>query len=94
MTITPSRLTESSRSELFHHHRLLVRTRPGAVCPVACPGARPENHRHCVPGEWGLYIAEVIVSAGLYMKTRNPMLFVGGLAFLVVITRSFFALAG
>lgn len=44
--------------------------------------------------EWGLYIAEVIVSAGLYMKTRNPMLFVGGLAFLVVITRSFFALAG
>ncbi|HII3386567.1 TPA: hypothetical protein ACY3K3_002508, partial [Enterobacter cloacae] len=30
-----------------------MRTRPGAVCPVACPGARPENHRHCVPGEAG-----------------------------------------
>ena len=30
-----------------------MRTRPGAVCPVACHGARPENHRHCVPGEAG-----------------------------------------
>ena len=53
MTITPSRLTENNRPETAHHHRLLVRTRPGAVCPVACPGARPENHRHCVPGEAG-----------------------------------------
>ncbi|PXW51436.1 type IV conjugative transfer system pilin TraA [Grimontella sp. AG753] len=44
--------------------------------------------------EWGLYIAEVLISAAAYMKTRNPMLFVGGLAFLIVITRSFFALAG
>jgi hypothetical protein len=43
---------------------------------------------------WGLYIAEVLISAAAYMKTRNPMLFVGGLAFLIVITRSFFALAG
>ena len=53
MTITPSRLTENNRPETAHHNRLLVRTRPGAVCPVACHGARPENHRHCVPGEAG-----------------------------------------
>jgi len=44
--------------------------------------------------EWGMYIAEVIISIGGYIKTRNPMLFVGGLAFLIVITRTFFALAG
>ena len=44
--------------------------------------------------EWGLYMAEVIIAVGLYMKTRNPMLFVGSIAFLIVITRSFFALAG
>lgn len=44
--------------------------------------------------EWGLYVAEVIISVGAYMKTRNPMIFVGGLAFLIVITRTFFALAG
>ncbi|MDC7860681.1 type IV conjugative transfer system pilin TraA [Pantoea ananatis] len=44
--------------------------------------------------EWGIYICEIILSAGLYMKTRNPMHFVGGLAFLIVITKTFFALAG
>lgn len=44
--------------------------------------------------EWGLYIAEILLSAGLYMKTRNPMLFIGGLGFLIIVTRSFFALAG
>lgn len=44
--------------------------------------------------EWGLYIAEIIISIGGYIKTRNPMLFVGGLAFLIVITRTFFSLAG
>ena len=44
--------------------------------------------------EWGMYIAEVIISIGGYIKTRNPMLFVGGLAFLIVITRTFFSLAG
>ncbi|QKJ89312.1 conjugal transfer protein TraA (plasmid) [Paramixta manurensis] len=44
--------------------------------------------------EWGLYMAEIILSVGAYMKTRNPMLFIGGLAFLIVITRTFFALAG
>jgi len=44
--------------------------------------------------EWGFYIGEIIISIGGYIKTRNPMLFVGGLAFLIVITRTFFALAG
>jgi type IV conjugative transfer system pilin TraA len=44
--------------------------------------------------EWGLYIAEILISGGLYMKTRNPMLFIGGLGFLIVVTRAFFALAG
>lgn len=44
--------------------------------------------------EWGLYIAEVIISIGAYIKTRNPMLFVGGLGFLIVVTRTLFALAG
>ena len=44
--------------------------------------------------EWGFYIGEIIISIGAYIKTRNPMLFVGGLAFLIVITRTFFALAG
>lgn len=44
--------------------------------------------------EWGLYIGEIILSVGLYMKTRNPMIFVGGLVFLIVVTRTFFSLAG
>jgi len=44
--------------------------------------------------EWGLYIAEIIISIITFIKTRNPALFVGGLAFLIVITRTFFALAG
>ncbi|MDF7662717.1 type IV conjugative transfer system pilin TraA [Erwiniaceae bacterium L1_54_6] len=44
--------------------------------------------------EWGLYIAEVIISIGAYIKTRNPMLFVGGLGFLIVVTRVLFSLAG
>jgi len=44
--------------------------------------------------EWGFYIGEIIISIGGYIKTRNPMLFVGGLAFLIVITRVFFSLAG
>ncbi|NIF03526.1 conjugal transfer protein TraA [Pantoea sp. Acro-805] len=44
--------------------------------------------------EWGLYIGEIIISIITFIKTRNPALFVGGLAFLIVITRTFFALAG
>ena len=44
--------------------------------------------------EWGLYIAEILISGGLYMKTRNPMLFIGGLGFLIVVKRAFFALDG
>ena len=44
--------------------------------------------------EWGLYIAEIIISIITFIKTRNPAPFVGGLAFLIVITRTFFALAG
>ncbi|MBP2200565.1 type IV conjugative transfer system pilin TraA [Pantoea cypripedii] len=44
--------------------------------------------------EWGLYIAEVLISIGAYIKTRNPMLFVGGLGFLIVVTRVLFSLAG
>lgn len=44
--------------------------------------------------EWGLYMAEVVISIITFIKTRNPALFVGGLAFLVVVTRTLFALAG
>lgn len=44
--------------------------------------------------EWGLYIAEIIISIITFIKTRNPALFVGGLAFLIVVTRTLFALAG
>ncbi len=44
--------------------------------------------------EWGLYIGEIIISIITFIKTRNPALFVGGLVFLIVITRTFFALAG
>lgn len=44
--------------------------------------------------EWGLYIAEIILSVGAYIKVRNPMILVGGIPFLIVITRVFFSLAG
>ena len=44
--------------------------------------------------EWGLYIAEVILSVGAYIKVRNPMILIGGIPFLIVITRVFFSLAG
>jgi len=44
--------------------------------------------------EWGLYIAEIILSIGAYIKVRNPMILVGGIPFLIVITRVFFSLAG
>lgn len=44
--------------------------------------------------EWGLYMAEVVISIITFIKTRNPALFVGGLAFLVVVTRTLFSLAG
>jgi type IV conjugative transfer system pilin TraA len=44
--------------------------------------------------EWGLYLAEVILSIGTYIKVRNPMILIGGIPFLIVVTRAFFALAG
>ncbi|MDE1188843.1 MAG: conjugal transfer protein TraA [Pantoea sp.] len=44
--------------------------------------------------EWGFYIGEVLLSIYLYIKSRNPMVFVGGLVFLVVVTRTLFAIAG
>ena len=39
-------------------------------------------------------MAEVVISIITFIKTRNPALFVGGLAFLVVVTRTLFSLAG
>lgn len=44
--------------------------------------------------EWGLYIGEVILSVAAYIKVRNPMILVGGIPFLIVITKVFFSLAG
>ncbi|MEG3126645.1 conjugal transfer protein TraA [Pantoea cypripedii] len=44
--------------------------------------------------EWGFYIGEILLSIYLYVKSRNPMVFVGGLVFLVVVTRTLFAIAG
>lgn len=44
--------------------------------------------------EWGLYIGEIILSVAAYIKVRNPMILVGGIPFLIVITRVFFSLAG
>lgn len=44
--------------------------------------------------EWAIYIAEVIISAAAYIKTRNPLIFVGGLVFLIIVTKALFNLAG
>ncbi|MGC0982800.1 protein TraE [Pantoea agglomerans] len=64
-------------------------------CPVAAQKQdAKDTFGHGSTVEWGFYIGEIIISIGGYIKTRNPMLFVGGLAFLIVITRTFFALAG
>ncbi|MEA9392684.1 type IV conjugative transfer system pilin TraA [Acerihabitans sp. TG2] len=42
--------------------------------------------------EWTLYVAETIVSVTGYIKTRNPMVFVG-LIIIILVTRTFFTLA-
>lgn len=57
-------------------------------------GDAKDTFGHGSTVEWGLYIAEIILSIGAYIKVRNPMILVGGIPFLIVITRVFFSLAG
>lgn len=44
--------------------------------------------------EWGIYIGEIILSLAAYIKVRNPMILVGGIPFLLIVTKIFYSLAG
>jgi type IV conjugative transfer system pilin TraA len=92
---------------LLSRHRANVLLLALAVLALALPhlvraedllasqkGDAKDTFGHGSTVEWGLYIAEIILSIGAYIKVRNPMILVGGIPFLIVITRVFFSLAG